>query len=626
MKQILKNKKICIRDFIAVIVIIFLSLFAEQILLQWNLFKNEKYEQTFQISEAQNTESKDGETTYYFSFDGRYVSSIYLIYQSKTDISSRMEVTFYDGYGQKEVVELEDTASFLLGKSAVWVDQKVDSLKLTVENKDADKLNSIIFVNHTVFSWAKFLLVFSVLLLSYLFVSHWTFFGKKPEWMYAMVSVALGMVIILSAHHSFDSWDEQIHYNIAYTDSWVWNYMEYSDAVMSNVEMRVPTGDTLEEEQWIGEWLNQANDTVVLSSQKGRFLRYGQRAYLPQILGLGLGRTLGLSYVVTVFLGKFFNLLFCTAVVACAIRFSKYGKRTLMCVGLLPTTVFLFSSFTYDAFVIALLMLGIALFVTEYLSEEKIQTKRTMVSILAIVVGCFSKAVYIPFLALYCLMPKDKFYSRRQKNLFKAGIFVLLILMFASFILPLIGNVSSGAEVGDYRGGDTSQTSQLSMILGYPLTYTGILLKSLGTTLASYFIGSKVLANFAYRGIYDGIGYFIVLLTMLFTFMTDFGMTVKIYDAHMKRKISVMKIWNGILIFGTACLVWTALYLDFTPVGSMVINGVSPRYYLPLIFPLSLIFINQKVRCSMKLENYQSLIAFLMLIGTGISIYCLMLA
>ena len=60
-------------------------------------------------------------------------------------------------------------------------------------------------------------------------------------------------------------------------------------------------GDTLEEEQWIGEWLNQANDTVVLSSQKGRFLRYGQRAYLPQILGLGLGRTLGLSYVATVF-------------------------------------------------------------------------------------------------------------------------------------------------------------------------------------------------------------------------------------------------------------------------------------------------------------------------------------
>lgn len=149
--------------------------------MQWNLFKNEKYEQTFQISEAQNTESKDGETTYYFSFDGKYVSSIYLTYQSRTDIKSNIEVTFYDGYGQKEIMELEDTASFLLGKSAVLVNQKVDSLKLTVENKDAHKLNSVIFVNHTVFSWAKFLLVFSVLLLSYLFVSHWTFLEKDPN-------------------------------------------------------------------------------------------------------------------------------------------------------------------------------------------------------------------------------------------------------------------------------------------------------------------------------------------------------------------------------------------------------------------------------------------------------------
>ncbi len=32
--------------------------------------------------------------------------------------------------------------------------------------------------------------------------------------------------------------------------------------------------------------------------------------------------------------------------------------------------------------------------------KKKIQTKRTMVSILAMVVGCFSKAVYIPFFGI----------------------------------------------------------------------------------------------------------------------------------------------------------------------------------------------------------------------------------
>ena len=51
-------------------------------------------------------------------------------------------------------------------------------------------------------------------------------------------------------------------------------------------------------------------------------------------------------------------------------------KRTLMCVGVAARQrYFIFSSFTYDAFVIALLMLGIALFVTEYLSEEKNSNK-----------------------------------------------------------------------------------------------------------------------------------------------------------------------------------------------------------------------------------------------------------
>lgn len=58
-KQILKNKKIYLRDFIAIIVIFFLSLFVEQVLLQWNSFKNEKYEQTFQVSEVQKAENKE---------------------------------------------------------------------------------------------------------------------------------------------------------------------------------------------------------------------------------------------------------------------------------------------------------------------------------------------------------------------------------------------------------------------------------------------------------------------------------------------------------------------------------------------------------------------------------------
>lgn len=625
-KQILQNQKKYLRDLFVILGIIMFAFLAEHILLQWNSFKNEKFEQTYSLERADEITNKWGQRTYSFNLDGRYISSAYLNFQSDTDIESEISIIYFDGYGNKEEKELTDTASHLLGKSAIPVNSRVQQFNIKISYEDAEVCDSVQFVNQIVFHWARFLLLVFGLSLGYMFVFHGDFWGKKPEWMYAVISIALGTVIILSAHHSFDSWDEQIHFHTAYTDSWIGNMVAYMNPAMANAEMRVPTGDTVEEEQWIGQWLNSVKDEVVLTSEKGRFIKYNERAYIPQIIGLGIGRKLGLSYVATVFLGKFFNLLFCTGVVACAIHYSKYGKRTLMCVGLLPTTVFLFSSFTYDAFVIALLMLGIALFVTEYLESCRINRKRVIISILAFTIGCFSKAVYIPFLALYWIFPKEKFNSKRQKYLFKIGILVLLLLMFASFVLPLLNNVSSGANVGDYRGGDTSQTSQFSMILGYPWTYAGILLKAISTTLAAYFIGPKVLANFAYRGIYDGIGYYVVLITMLLTFVTDFGMVEKTYDEQVKRKMNIMKVWTAVLLFGTASLVWTALYLDFTPVGSMVINGVSPRYYLPMIYPLSLLFMNQKIKCSMQQENYQKFIALLMLLGTGVTIYSLMLA
>lgn len=625
-KQPAMDVKKVLRDVAVIAAILGISLFVEGVVFQWNALGSKAYEETVEFDNTNGMNNKLWKKIYEFELDGRYVSSIYLNYESDTDIESTIDITYNNGYQKEEEKEVKDTASALLGRSAVAVNARATKIQITVRAKDAEKLTTLQIVNHPLFKVPRFLLLFSMLLLGYLFVSHRNFFTARPEWMYALIAVPLGTVIILSAHHSFDSWDEQIHFHTAYTDSWLKDGVAYTNPAMANSEMRVPTGNTYEEEQWIGSWLNSVQDEVVLTAEKGMFIKYNERAYLPQIAGLYLARKSGLSYVTSIFLAKFFNLLFCVAVVACAIHYSKYGKRLLFCAGLLPTTVFLFASFTYDTFLIALLMLGVGLFVTEYLSREKLNPVRTMVSIVAMCVGCFPKAVYIPFLALYWLMPQEKFESKRQKWLFKIAIFVLLLIMFASFVLPLIGNVSSGADVGDYRGGDTSQTSQLSMVLGYPLTYTVVLLRELGTTLASYFIGPKLIANFAYRGIYDGIGYYVVMLTMLFVFLTDYGMTEPVDSTGEKKKLLPMKIWNAILIFGTASLVWTALYLDFTPVGSMVINGVSPRYYLPLVFPLGLLFMNRKIRCNMKVQTYQMVVTFLMMFGTGATVYFLMAA
>jgi uncharacterized membrane protein len=408
-------------------------------------------------------------------------------------------------------------------------------------------------------------------------------------------------------------------------NSWIGHHVDYNDAAMSTIELRIPTGDTVEEEQWIGQWLNSHDKEIVLTNPKDLGLSYTEIAYFPQIVGQFLGRNLGMHYTGYFYLGKFMNLLFCVAVVACAIHFSKYGKRILMCIGLIPTALFQFSCYTYDGFVLSLLMLGMSLFMTEYLSRERENWKRIMVSVAAIVVGTFSKAVYIPLLAIYWMLPKDKFASKKQRILFRILIAAFILIMLATFVLPIVTSTASGTEVaGDYRGGDTSQSGQLKLIFGYPATYAGILLRSIGESLANFFIGPNVLTNFAYRGIYSGIGFFVVTVTLLFVYTHDYGVEEEAISLN-NRKLAGMKLFQVFLIFGTICLIWTALYLDFTAVGSNYIAGVSPRYYLPLLLPFSFLFINRKLKTTIPLATYTVMTGLLMYAGVGITIYNLVL-
>jgi uncharacterized membrane protein len=49
-------------------------------------------------------------------------------------------------------------------------------------------------------------------------------------------------------------------------------------------------------------------------------------------------------------------------------------------------------------------------------------------------------------------------------------------------------------------------------------------------------------------------------------------------------------------------MVWLAMYLAFTPVGSKVINGVQARYYLPLLLPIYLCICPETLQIQMKKE------------------------
>ena len=73
------------------------------------------------------------------------------------------------------------------------------------------------------------------------------------------------------------------------------------------------------------------------------------------------------------------------------------------------------------------------------------------------------------------------------------------------------------------------------------------------------------------------------------------------------------KVWLGTLIFVVIGLIWSSLYIVFTPVGATSILGVQARYYLPLLYPLCMAFYSEKIEGKWNEKTYTMIILLVML-------------
>ena len=74
-------------------------------------------------------------------------------------------------------------------------------------------------------------------------------------------------------------------------------------------------------------------------------------AYVPQAIGISLARLLGLGSTALLFLGRLCNLLFFTGLTWLAMRRLPFGKEVLFGTALLPMTLHLSASFSYDVLI-----------------------------------------------------------------------------------------------------------------------------------------------------------------------------------------------------------------------------------------------------------------------------------
>lgn len=316
--------------------------------------------------------------------------------------------------------------------------------------------------------------------------------------------------------------------------------------------------------------------------------------YLPQAIGISLGRILNCNGTVTILLGRLFSLFFFAGITYYSIKIIPFGKLILFAVSLLPMTMELIASYSYDTMIIALSFLYTALMCRLIFTKEALAIKDIAFPAIVFSLLAPHKYVYIALAMLALLLPGKKYKAAREKwisvgILFGGSAIVLLALKIGQ---PLY---VAGYDTVEYRTIHYCLHNIKEMI---DIFCSTILQRS------SYYLSTMVGTLLGWLEMYMPPEVLVLSILNLFmaTIKTDSDNIVTVKARHY--------LVFSLCVLCVFILTLAALLLTWTPIWSNIIEGVQGRYFIPVL-PL-LLFCVQKmdIRSSKSMVKPVAYVAF----------------
>lgn len=601
-----------LNSFLSILIISILSLIISFLINNYNLLFISNVDRgvidiTNKISSYNGFNKEDnkyiafGENENIISIDYQgFINKLIINYHSNINFNININYVGTDDYDKFINKNIDDMLSYRLNKSVVVLDDEVNYIELNLNDSNVLTIDSIKVDNSVKFNFYLFLFIFISLVSLLILYKYYKkdLFNGKIECLFLVISLLFGtLMIILQPKTTSYSWDDQIHFTESYRIFEFDGLTEWSEgiSVMSEVD-QFENVNTIEERKLQNEFLNNSNKIVKVENNSP-LITYNQVGYLLPGFILKLSSILNINFTTSFSIAKFVILLSYSFMMYLAIKTIPRGKRILSFIGLFPSVLFLATQFSYDPPIIA----GIALFVSVLLdiieNKRKVDLFTSLLLLIPLIIACFIKAIYIPLILLILFIPKDRFDNYKQNVIFKIGSTLICVLLVFTFVFPTLTLPSS---LGDLRGGNTSTSGQLSTIINNPFGYIEVLKNTAGVEFIDKLLGPDTIYNYSYIEVFNNNLYYLILIGLVFIIITD---------SYNKNENKFLKVFTLLLILGIILLIWTALYLSFTPVGETVINGVQNRYFIPLLFPLILIcFSNCKIKNNYSLKKYDMVI------------------
>lgn len=419
---------------------------------------------------------------------------------------------------------------------------------------------------------------------------------------FVIVALIFGLMFVYLVP-PFQSPDENSHFFKAYTLSTgdvypvvmdgvyrfklpkaIVNYAESYNKKMGAKDFKYSYSDYYQEEY--GDYSYSEKDFYTFSTASN-----GPLAHIMPAIGIivtkifthiwGNGRT---SPLMMLHGARVFSLIIYIFLGYLAIKKTPILKKSMFVILLLPMSLYLASSVSYDGLLFSTLLLAFAEIMQLMYGSGKFEKKDFVLLILMTLILLTVKTIYSLFLLLLLFVPNNKFSSK--KNKFKTLISVAIAggLMWFIFKLPFyfLNDVSSNKLVAD----------QFSFVLHNPLKTVVIIL--------SNFWECREYLMYMMMGSF---GLFETKIPHLIMYLGFIGLLIIFASDSLTHGFEIKK-WSKtlLIILGIALvfIIYLAMYITWTPiitdkVGGELVEGVQGRYFLPLLIVLPYIFSNTKL-------------------------------
>lgn len=331
--------------------------------------------------------------------------------------------------------------------------------------------------------------------------------------------------------------------------------------------------------------------------------------YIGGVLSILTGKILNLPVFWTYYLGRLFNIVLSSYLIYLTIKITPILKEFFMVSSLIPMFIFQRASFSTDALTFPLSFLCTA-YIFKLTNTIKTNSKKNSFwLILLTVLQTLSKQVYAVLNALIILIP-GKFFKKPQNM-----VFVFIAAIATNLFLLGIWTLQTGKSFTPYRVDITiSPALQMKYILSEPLGFLKIAYTNLESSFENY--------------LYSMVGHLGWLDLPLPDILVTFFYVVLMISliGSINRGLITYKsgLWKHLFIFTILTVfifsISLTLYLSYSLPGSLTIDGIQGRYYIPAIPLIGYLLHPLLNAIRLPIYNKRILIAALILLISGLNL------